>query len=146
MDDYGAILNLLHDYADAIDRKDWEKLGSVVFTDDVDMDFVTWQAHSPSEAVSQIRAFLGACGPTQHLLGSYRVEIDGDDARARHYVRAFHVGAGKLKGETYEMAGEYIDVLRRTDAGWRIAKRRGRMHYQLGNRAVVEAQSEGDAR
>jgi ketosteroid isomerase-like protein len=139
MDDYCAILNLLHDYADAIDHKNWDKLASAIFTDDVDMDFVTWQAHSPAEAVAHIRGFLDGCGPTQHLLGSYRVEIEGDEARVRHYVRAFHIGAGKWKGETYEMAGEYIDVLRRTEAGWRIAKRRGLMHYQLGNPAVVEA-------
>ena len=138
MDDHVAILNVLHDYVDAIDRKDWEKLGSQVFTEELDMDFVTWQARSPEEAVEHISAFLDRCGRTQHLLGSYHVEIDGDVARARTYVRAFHLGTGDLKGETYEMAGEYRDELRRTEDGWRIAVRRARMHFQQGNRAVVE--------
>lgn len=138
MDDHLAIVNVLHDYADAIDRKDWEKLGSQVFTPELDMDFVTWSASTPAEAVERIRTFIDRCGKTQHLLGSYRIEIEGDVARARTYVRAFHLGAGDFEGETYEMAGEYLDELRRTDAGWRISARRGRMHFQLGNRAVVD--------
>ena len=40
MDDHHAILNLLHDYVDAVDRKDWEKLGREIFTDEIDV--VTW--------------------------------------------------------------------------------------------------------
>ena len=137
MDDHHAILNLLHDYVDAVDRKDWEKLGREIFTNEIDVDFVTWQAHTPAEAVHHIRSAIDRCGRTQHLLGSSRVEIDGDVAQAHTYVRAFHMGKGALAGDSYEMAGAYRDELRRTEAGWRIASRRGRLHFEQGNPAVL---------
>ena len=56
MDDHGEILNLLADYADAIDRKDWTKLESAIFADAIDLDFVTWKATTPAEAVEQIHS------------------------------------------------------------------------------------------
>ena len=97
MDDHGEILNLLADYADAIDRKDWTKLESAIFADAIDLDFVTWKATTPAEAVAHIRTAIDRCASTQHLLGTSRIDVDGDIARAHTYVRAFHVGRGALQ-------------------------------------------------
>jgi hypothetical protein len=48
-----------------------------------------------------------------------------------------HLGTGSQSGKTYEMAGEYADRLVLTDAGWRIAERRARTFWELGERSVL---------
>ena len=129
------IAGVLDAYAEALDRRKWALLDEV-FAPELEFDFGEWVARSREEAVTSIRSYLDGCGPTQHLLGNYRIDVEGETARSRVYVRAFHLGVGDAAGKTYEMGGEYRDELRRTEAGWRIASRRGRLHFEQGNPAV----------
>ena len=130
------IVAVLDRYAEALDQRRWELLEQV-FAPDVDCDFGEWSARSLPEAVATIRSYLENCGPSQHLQGNYRVELDGDRAKSRVYIRASHVGLGRAAGKSYEMTGEYEDELRRTPAGWRSAKRRIRVFFELGSREVL---------
>jgi hypothetical protein len=130
------IVAVLDRYAEALDQRRWELLEQV-FVPDVDFDFGEWSAHSLPEAVATMRSYLDGCGPSQHLLGNYRVDLDGDRATSRVYVRASHVGVGRAAGKSYEMAGEYADELRRTPAGWRSVKRRAQVFFELGSREVL---------
>jgi hypothetical protein len=130
------IVSVLDRYAEALDERRWELLEQV-FAPDVDFDFGEWSARSLAEAVAAIRGYLDGCGPSQHLQGNYRVHVDGDRATSRVYVRASHVGAGRAAGKSYEMAGEYVDELRRTPAGWRSVKRRARVFLETGSRDVL---------
>ncbi len=143
-EDRAAVIAVLDRYAEALDRRDW-KLLEQVFADQVDFDFGAWRATSRAEVVEHMARFLGGCGPTQHLLGNYRVEFlgDGDRARSRVYVRAFHVGAGAAAGKTYEMGGEYRDELLRTQDGWRSVKRRVRVFFEQGTREVLRPAEPG---
>jgi 3-phenylpropionate/cinnamic acid dioxygenase small subunit len=136
--DRNEIISVLDGYADALDARRWDDLRAV-FADDVRVDFGEWTATSRDQAVAAIRGYLDACGPSQHLLGNYRIRIAGDAAESRVYVRAFHVGAGQAAGKTYEMGGEYRDELRRTRDGWRIVKRRGVVVFEQGSREVLGA-------
>jgi len=135
-----AIVALLDRYAQALDTRRWELLDEV-FDPEVVFDFgPDWQTRGRGEAVARIRASLNACGPTQHLQGNHRVEIDGDRARSRVYVRAFHAAADpgeRAAGRFYEMAGEYRDELRRGPEGWRSLRRVGRMRFEVGDREVL---------
>ncbi len=130
------IVAVLDRYAEALDQRRWELLEEV-FAPDVDFDFGEWSAHSLPEAVATMRSYLDGCGPSQHLLGNYRVDLDGDRATSRVYVRASHVGVGRAAGKSYEMAGEYADELRRTPVGWRSVKRRAQVFFELGSREVL---------
>jgi hypothetical protein len=130
------IVALLDRYAEALDSRRFELLEQV-FAADVDFDFGEWRTRSLAEAVATIRSYLDGCGPTQHLLGNYRIELDGDRARSRVYVRASHLGVGAMAGRIYEMAGEYEDELRRTPRGWRSVARRGRVFFEIGSREVL---------
>jgi hypothetical protein len=136
LEDRIEIVALLDRYAEALDSRRWGLLEQV-FAPDVDFDFGEWRARSLVEAVATIRTYLDGCGPTQHLLGNYRVEVDGDRARSRVYVRASHLGVGRAAGKSYEMAGEYADELRRTSQGWRSSARRARVFFELGTREVL---------
>jgi 3-phenylpropionate/cinnamic acid dioxygenase small subunit len=135
-DDYAAILSTLARYSTALDQRDWALLDDV-FTEDLVYDAGEWITRSRAEYVERLRPYLEGCGSTQHLLGNYRIEIDGDDAQSAVYVRAFHVGSRELSKSTYEMFGEYRDQLRRTEAGWRSRHRSLRLHHEMGTRDVL---------
>ena len=136
--DQREIVRLLDRYAEALDTRTWALLDEV-FAPEVEFDFGAWRATSRAEAVAAIRSYLDACGPTQHLLGNYRVEIDCERATSRVYVRAFHLGIGAAQGLVYEMGGEYRDELRRTPDGWRSFRRHASVLFETGSRAVLGA-------
>lgn len=91
----------------------------------------------PDVIVAQMRAHLDGVGPTQHLLGNHRVEVDGDRARTLTYARVHHVGAGPMEGSFYECMGEYDDRWARTDRGWLLGRRTFTIRIGLGDFAVL---------
>lgn len=76
------------------------------------------------QVVGMIRSLLDGCGPTQHLLGNFRVTVEKDVATCACYVRAAHAGRGEQVSQIYEVWAEYRDQLVRTPEGWRISERR----------------------
>ena len=132
MDDRVAILDTVTRYATALDSRDWDLLDRV-FTPDVAADFGMGPRNGLETVRKTVIGALGGAGPTQHLLGNHRVEIDGDSARCVCLVRAYHGG----ERGTYELFGEYRDRLVRTPAGWRIAERQLVVHHEVGSRDVL---------
>ena len=136
-DDRFAIIRVLDRYAEVLDTRDWDALREV-FTPDVEMDFVAWQATNLDDVRTQISAFLDSCGPSQHLLGNYRIEFrDNDTAHSACYVRVMHFGKGEHEGKRYEMWGEYRDDFVRTPSGWRSRKRIARAHMHEGDASLL---------
>ena len=131
--DRQEIENLLVRYAAALDTHDWALL-STCFTDDVHYAFAHAGDVDGFEAVAAVcRRSLGPLDASQHLVGAALVEVDGDTARSRCSFQAQHV----LRGEKYVVAGTYLDELRRTKAGWRIARRELQRVWTDGNPAVL---------
>lgn len=130
--DRTAIVERLADFAAATDARDWETIASLL----VD-DCVAYGVRGPEAVVRRMQAHLGGVGPTQHLLGSHRVTVSGDEARSLTYGRVHHVGAGPMNGSSYECMGEYDDRWVRTDAGWRIARRSFEIRISIGDFAVL---------
>jgi 3-phenylpropionate/cinnamic acid dioxygenase small subunit len=139
LDDYAAIVAVLNRYADVCDTKDFDRFVDV-FTADATMDYSTIPdvQVGPREIADNVRGHLGGCGPTQHLLGNYEVQVDGDTARASCKVRAFHLGVGGHEGETFEALATYTDRLVRTEGGWRIAARTMDVAVLLGAFDVLQ--------
>lgn len=135
-DDRFGIQATLMRYSTALDRRDW-RLMEEVFTEDLVYDAGEWVTRSLAEYLARVRPYLDGCGPTQHLLGNYRIVLDGDRASSAVYVRAFHFGTRELGETTYEMLGEYRDRLVRTAAGWRSRERSLRLVGERGTRAVL---------
>lgn len=123
-------------YADACDARDWA-LFERVFTPDATADYGAFQPAGREAIVAAIRSRLGGCGATQHLLGNQEVAVEGDTASARCRVRAFHVGRGERREQSYEVFAEYRDRLVRTPEGWRIAHRTMRVALERGTREVL---------
>jgi hypothetical protein len=135
-DDRAEITAVLDRYAEALDERRWELLDRVFAPDGV-FDAGEYVARGRPEIVRTIRTYLDHCGPSQHLLGNHRVELDGDSARSRVYVRAFHACRDRGDPRVYEMGGEYADELRRTPAGWLSVRRTLRVFFELGSRDVL---------
>lgn len=120
-----AIQSVLDLYATALDNRDWAALDEV-FAKEASTHYEGMGHFDGRDAIVQfISQVLNQCGPTQHLLGNYRIEVDGDTATAKCYLAAIHAGIGDYQGQTQTVWGEYRDRLVKTPAGWRI------VHHEL---------------
>ena len=135
-DDRFAIIAVLDRYSECLDTRDWERLDQV-FTEDVEMDFEAWAQTGLAPVRDTIRSYLDGCGPSQHLLGNYRIELDGDRASSKCYCRVMHFGKGEHEGKTYETWIEYADELIRTQSGWLSRKRVARASMHQGDPSLL---------
>ncbi|WP_100497438.1 nuclear transport factor 2 family protein [Geodermatophilus chilensis] len=131
--DERAIEDGLYRVAAALDARDWAALGSA-FTPEA----CGYGAAGRDAIVARVRAHLGGCGPSQHLLGNVRVRVDGDTASSLTYARVHHVGVGDRAGSFYECMGEYSDTWARTAEGWQLTGRRFTVTIELGDRSVLQ--------
>ncbi|WP_010542211.1 nuclear transport factor 2 family protein [Dietzia alimentaria] len=136
MGDRDQIIERLADVATALDAREWTALGQL-FTESA----TGYGATGRDAIVDRVKAHLGGCGPSQHLLGNHRVELDLDGdpdcARSRTYGRVLHLGADDLAGLTYECCGEYTDLWTRAGAGWQISSRWFEVSFDLGDARVL---------
>ena len=139
-DDRFAIIAVLDQYSECLDTRTWERLDEV-FTQDVEMDFEAWAKAGLDPVRDTIRSYLDGCGPSQHLLGNYRIDLNigGDQNRANSkcYCRVMHFGKGEHEGKTYETWIEYADELIRTESGWRSRKRVARASMHQGDPSLL---------
>ena len=134
-DDRFAIIAVLDRYAECLDTRDWAGL-SDVFTQDIEMDFVVWQADNLDDVRTNIRSFLDGCGVSQHLLGNYRIDLNGETASSRCYCRVMHFGK-EDETKTFESFIEYADELVRTADGWRSRKRVASPKMNVGDPSIL---------
>jgi 3-phenylpropionate/cinnamic acid dioxygenase small subunit len=121
-DDRQDIADLLVRYATGIDRRDWA-LFRTVFTDDCQLDYGVigkWQGvDAVTDFMEQVHALAGH---TMHRLSNLAITLDGDKAAARTYIDGLILVADNTSG--VNAIGFYDDEIVRTEAGWRIARRR----------------------
>jgi hypothetical protein len=110
-------------FAEAMDRREWQFLDEVLLTDATGDFGEGHRPHGREAIVAMFKHFLGSCGPTQHLIGNLVVEIEGQRAHSRCYVRDMHQGAGDKVDLTFSSPGMYEDDWVLTVQGWRIAHR-----------------------
>jgi hypothetical protein len=70
---------------------------------------------------------------TQHTMTTCMIELDGDAARTVTYGDWRLVKRGAPGGDTWSGQGWYEDDFIRTDAGWRVRRRRVSMVWGEGN-------------
>lgn len=124
-------------YAHACDQRDWAAFESV-FAPDAIADYAgEFQLQGREAIVDNIRAHLGGCGPTQHMLGNFVIATAGKSADSNCYIRAFHRGKGDLAHLTYEAIGSYTAHWRRLPSGWRVLEWTMRVDCEIGTREVL---------
>jgi 3-phenylpropionate/cinnamic acid dioxygenase small subunit len=118
------VADVLVRYASGIDGRDWELLRSC-FTPDCDADYgVIGRWRSADDITEWMRATHEPLGPTLHRITNQAVQAagEGDRAAARCYVEALVMMPDGVTGT--RATGYYDDELVKTDAGWKIARRR----------------------
>ena len=133
-----AVRDGLARFARVIDGKDWAALGDV-FAPDLTFDYGTGESAGIAALEANMRRFLDACGPTQHLIGSVTVEVTGQTALSRAYVQARHQRAADPAGTVFDTCGEYIDRWELRTAGWRIVRRDAHWQVHHGDPAILWA-------
>ena len=122
-DDRQEIEAVLCRYARLLDTKQYARLNEV-FVPEATANYVgLTECEGLESIVNLIAGVLDQCGATQHLLGNVQVEVRGDQASARCYLQAIHVGLGDFSDQVFTVWGEYRDRLLKTPAGWRINHR-----------------------
>ena len=126
--DEREIEGILIAYATAVDTRSWAEFDRIfdpsahaVYGNDPKSQFVC-------EGRDAIRTMcqenLSGCGPTQHLLANFRIDLSGDSASSICSVQAGHFGRGEARSARYELWGEYRDEWAKGPEGWRITRRK----------------------
>ena len=118
-----AIRDVLHRYALGLDRRDREMLRAC-FTEGVEAEY---GGHALPQGVDSVLSLVAGAGgfvSTMHHVGTVVIiALNEETAETEHYAVAYLLGRA-AGGHVLTTRGvHYTDVFRRTDAGWRIARR-----------------------
>ena len=119
------ISDLLAEYANYIDSKQFEKLTNV-FTEDAHIDYTAFGGINGNvkEIINFLNNSMASFSTTQHMMGCSIVKIDGDVARVRTQCHNPMVIAGdQIPQHVIFLGLWYIDELKRTKDGWKIHRR-----------------------
>jgi hypothetical protein len=123
------------------DRRDWDALASVL-GDTVDLDYSSLSGDEPArlaaaDLIEAWRKSLGGFDATQHLLGSFLVDVVGpDEARVRFYGQATHVLDTPRGDRTRTVAAHYEATARDRD-GWRVTALTLHLDWAAGNQQLA---------
>jgi hypothetical protein len=133
------IADLLSKYAEALDTRDWELLATC-FDRSAWADYggLGGRQEGVEAIVDYCRAALGALDASQHLITNVRIYFGPDAVRTRCDFQAQHVLHGSVGGSNLCIGGNYLDLLARDAAGWKIAEREFKPSWYEGNPAVFE--------
>jgi len=136
MEAYHAICNQLAGFARALDSRDWDAVPKI-FAADVSFDYGEGELAGLPALLTQFRKYLDVCGPTQHLIGSILLRLDGAGAQTQVYVQARHQGAGDKAHLFFDSNGDYIDQWAQRDGRWLIVRRDVTWLMHRGDPAVL---------
>ena len=120
--DHEQIIDLLGRYCWALDTKRFDELHDV-FLPDATARLGGSDQDGIDEIIERVSTALDRFEASQHLIGSYLIEIDGDTATSRCHLQAQHVWPEGHEPRHLMVGGKYEDRLVRTPDGWRIGYR-----------------------
>jgi 3-phenylpropionate/cinnamic acid dioxygenase small subunit len=142
LEDHLALVGLTHQYAWALDSRNWPMFNDC-FTDD---GVIKVEPVGSSMPISEHDDFAGPrfakLDGTRHLTANHVTEIEGDEATCRCYILAHHWINGV--DVEYTVEGFYVDRCRRTEQGWKIFERTLHMMRKIGS--YEELVAAGDVR
>ena len=111
-----------------------------ILANDAAGDFGTGPLHGSAAIIELIRGFLDSCGPTQHLLGNVVIDVDGDTAFSRAYIRDVHLRSGADASARFYTLGDYQDTWqRRVDGTWCLTERIKANRAHVGSLSVFSS-------
>lgn len=128
MEDKEQISRLLYKYGTGLDTLEWEVLADI-FTEDAEMvmegptgDPANALILGHDEFIATGRHFMTRLHGTQHVSTHHEIEIDGDTARSKSYMTAFHVVPTDNEAIVAIAGGLYTHEFERTREGWKISR------------------------
>jgi ketosteroid isomerase-like protein len=124
-----AISDLVHAYAQGVDRRDPEAVGSLFAEDGTFVAYATpgtTEATTRSEGRAEIIRAIGMVKhyrQTTHTIGNHLAMIDGDHATGETRCVAYHVLGEDGNEKLMVWHIRYLDTYTRTLDGWRFAER-----------------------
>ena len=113
----------LNRFARAMDDHDWPTMAEIL-AEDAQGDLGTGRLEGKTAIIDVIREFLDKCGPTQHFLGNVIVDVTGDTAVSRAYIRDVHLNSTADPATRFYTIGDYHDTWRRRpDGSWCLTER-----------------------
>lgn len=139
--DYNEIVNRRYDYALGIDTRDFALLRSI-FTDEITMDFEDYSGQPAAtmkadDWVSGCSVLFTGLDATQHVMTNPRVDIHGDSATLKMYMKAEHFLSNDQGNADFALGGYYTDQLIRTDGEWKICAVTLKVFWNRGNRHIM---------
>ena len=121
-----------------LDTRAWDRVPEVV-AEDVSFDYSDSGSDETGRdaLLANFRRYLDVCGPSQHLIGSLMVMVEGDRGTSRCYVQARHRAKEPADPRLFDSNGEYIDTWERRPEGWRMVHRRARWQSHSGDPSVI---------
>jgi uncharacterized protein (TIGR02246 family) len=136
--DREQIQQLMANYADSIDEKDYERIAGCFAIDAT----ATYKGHSVnmqgrSEIKEHMIEALSKLDQTQHMFTNFLIDVQGDTARLKCDVLAQHVQRGAAGGDKYLAGGKYKIDLKRIDGDWKIIRVNAGSVWREGNRELL---------
>jgi SnoaL-like domain len=120
-DDRLDIQQLVARYNFALDSGNGEEFASC-FVADGRFDYTADLRVEGQEKLREFPAMVAGLGLIRHMVSSFLIDGDGDQATSRCYCQVFGINRN---GSAYVVSqGAYEDRVIRTDAGWRFRERR----------------------
>ena len=141
-EDWQEITRRRYEYAMGIDTRDFALLRSI-FMDDIYMDFSSYSGQPGAQMkaddwVAGCRVLFTGLDATQHVMTNPIVDIDGDRATQRMYMKAEHFYTNDQGNNDFALGGYYDDKLVRTADGWKIEAVTLTVLWNRGNRHIMD--------
>ncbi len=120
------IQDLLHRYAEIIDSKEFDRLREEVFCEDAYIDYSVFGGSKGNleTTIEFLHNAMKLFPNTQHLNANIQIRLDGDRATGRVMcLNPQEIQLPDRENHIFFCGLWYVDEYRRTERGWRIAKR-----------------------
>ncbi len=143
LSDRAEIHDLLMRYARVVDRREADKM-SAVFARDGELIGADGRRSRGIDEIVRSIARVDRYHTTFHLVGNVHIETQGDTATAEVYATAYHFYNVDGDEREHVTGIRYVDGVVRTDAGWRIKRRRLVQDWERGVGLPANGGDEGN--
>jgi len=119
--DRAEIEQLVSAMGAVLDERRFEDFGDV-FAEDVEARFPFGAVEGLAAMTEIARRTLGPYEQTQHAIADVLAELDGDRADVSANLIAVHVPSAAEPARHFDVGARYRFEVRRTEAGWRLAR------------------------
>lgn len=131
------VREVLRSVVERVDARRWQSLAED-FAESVYVDYTSLfggypRNYTADELADNWRQLLEPFSTTEHVLGAIIVQGDESRAQAKCPVRISHFLRGAPEGEEWVVSGQFIFILEKRDARWRIQRLILNVGSQEGN-------------